>query len=144
MNAPKAAGLTAALALASVAGTALACGGDPMAKNLVAKPPVKSALRSAYLAAHPGVAPAAVSGPVAGRTYYGTVMGDWYAVATFSVAGRASHPTILVRHGNRRDSWHVVRETHGGICGRFVPLPLIDKWYLEQWRNTDCYVEPSA
>jgi hypothetical protein len=141
MNTRKAVGIAAALALASVTGTALACGGDPMAENLVAKPAVKAALVTAYAAAHPG---RSVAGLEHGRTYYGMVGGDWYAVASYSVSGRATKPVILVRHGNRPDRWHVVRETRGGICGRFVPVSMIGVWHLHHVGSTDCFVEPAA
>ena len=114
------------------AGSALACGGGWMGKNLVATPKVKAALRAAYLEAHPG---ARVGSPAPGRTYYGDYSGTRYAVATF---GR--HPTIF--RTDARGRWHVRRETHGGICVDVVPAELIDIWWLEQWSDR-CYVEPA-
>ncbi len=59
-------------------------------------------------------------------------------------SGRATKPVILVRHGNRPDRWHVTRETRGGICGRFVPVPLIGVWHLGTSGGADCFVEPAA
>jgi len=136
-----AAGIASTLALLVLAGAALACGGDPMPENLVATQKVKAALHAAYASRHPG---SQVAGPVRGRTYYGMVGGDWYAVSTFTLAGRTTKPVILVRHGNRPDRWHVVRETRGAVCGRFVPVSLIGVWHLKQVAHTDCFVEPVA
>jgi hypothetical protein len=101
-------------------------------------------LRDAYLRAHPGISPDRVAGPVAGRTYYGAIDRDRYAVATFTVDTHLQYPTILERHFNRPDHWHVVRDTRGGICGRYIPENLIFAWSLTQWRQTDCYLEPTA
>jgi hypothetical protein len=140
MNVRRAVAIAVAVGLAGFAGRAVACGDGPAAENLVATPSVKAALRNAYLEAHRQVDPAQVSGPLPGRTYYGSFGGDWYAVATFAVAGRAPQPAILMHHP--RWKWHVVRETHGGVCARFVPEPLIAIWYLERWRGTSCFVEP--
>ena len=114
------------------AGSALACGGGWMGKNLVATPKVKAALRAAYLEAHPG---ARVGSPALGRTYYGDYSGTRYAVATF---GR--YPTIF--RTDARGRWHVRRETHGGICVDVVPVELIGVWWLEEWSDR-CYVEPA-
>ena len=113
-------------------GSAFACGGGWMGKNLVATPKVKAALRVAYLEAHPG---ARVGSPAPGRTYYGDYSGTRYAVATF---GR--YPTIF--RTDARGRWHVRRETHGGICVDVVPVELIGVWWLEQWSDR-CYVEPA-
>jgi hypothetical protein len=118
-----------------LAAPVLACGDEWMGVNLVATPGVKSALRSAYLAAHPGLSPSRVGGPAPGRTYYGSYSGTRYAVATFGV-----YPTIFRTDLHGR--WHVRRETHGGICTYAVPLELIKVWYLEHWGG-GCYVEPA-
>src|SRR5712691_6751358 len=139
MNARRAVAIAAAVTLAGFAGRAVACGGDPTPVNLVATPAVKAALRTAYLEGHRQIDPAQVSGPLPGRTYYGSFGGDGYAVATFAVRGQAQYPTILMHHPKWK--WHVVRDTHGGVCARFVPPPLIGIWYLEQWRKTDCFLE---
>jgi hypothetical protein len=138
---PAALAAVAAVVLAVLAGRAAACGGEPVAQNLLAPPAVKSALRGAFLAAHPKLDAARVEGPLAGRTYYGSFGGDLYAVATFSVGGRFRGPTILERRMG--GPWKAVRDTHGGVCERFVPQPLIATWYLERWRDTDCYVVPA-
>ena len=135
------AGLASTLALLAFAGAALACGGDPMPENLVATAKVKTALHATYASTHRG---ARVDGPVRGRTYYGTVGGDLYAIATFQIGGRTTKPVILVRHENRPDRWHVARETRGAVCGRFVPVSLIGVWHLKQVAHTDCFVEPAA
>ena len=122
----------AAVAAGVLAGPVLACGDGWMGVNLVLKPGTKSALRRAYLAAHPG---AAVGDPVPGRTYYGSYSGTRYAVATF---GR--YPTIF--RADRHGRWHVRRETHGGICTNVVPIDLIMVWSLEHWGGR-CFVEPA-
>jgi hypothetical protein len=122
----------AAVAAGALAGTVHAgCGDGWMGTNLVATPAVKTALRSAYLAAHPG---SQVGAPVAGRTYYGSYSGTRYAVATFG-----AYPTIFRTdiHG----AWRVRRETHGGICTNVVPIDLIRVWWLAHWGG-NCYVEP--
>jgi hypothetical protein len=130
----------AAVAAGTLASPVLAqCGDGWMGENLVATSGVKTALRSAYLAAHPEYSPAQVGAPVSGRTYYGSYSGTRYAVATFAVAGAPAYPTVFKtdRHGR----WHVRRQTHGGICTNFVPLDLIQVWWLEHWGGR-CFVEP--
>ena len=124
----------AAVATGALAGPVLACGGGWMGVNLVAKPGTKAALRSAYLAAHPGLSPSRVGGPVPGRTYYGSYSGTRYAVATFG-----AYPTIF--RTDQHGRWHVRRETHGGICTNVVPIDLIMAWSLEHWGGR-CFVEP--
>ena len=103
-----------------------------MGENLVLNPGTKSALRTAYLAAHPG---AKVGDPVPGRTYYGSYSGTRYAVATFG-----AYPTIFRTDEHGR--WRVRRETHGGICTNVVPADLIQVWSLTHWGGR-CYVEPA-
>jgi hypothetical protein len=122
----------AVLVAATVAGQASAgCGDGWMGENLVATPGVKTALRTAYVRAHPRVP---VAGPVPGRTYYGSYSGTRYAVATFG-----AYPTIFQTDGRNR--WRVIRETHGGICTDVVPSELIKVWSLQHW-SARCYVEP--
>jgi hypothetical protein len=128
------------VAAAVLAGPVLACGGDPMAMNLVATPSVKTALRSAYLRAHPGLPAARIGAPVAGRTYYGDRMGTRYAVATFVVGPGPAHPTIF--RTDVRGRWHVLRERHGGVCADVVPIELIAIWWLERWDDR-CFVLPA-
>jgi hypothetical protein len=132
----KAARTLAAAAVASglLAGPVLACGDEWMGVNLVATPGVKAALRSAYLAAHPGLSSSRVGGPAPGRTYYGSYSGTRYAVATFG-----AYPTIF--RTDQHGRWRVRRETHGGICTNVVPLDLIVVWSLEHWGGR-CFVEP--
>lgn len=129
-----------ALAAGAIAAPVLACGGGWMGVNLVATTGVKASLRSAYMAAHPRLAPGQVAGPVAGRTYYGDYSGTRYAVATFVVASAPAYPTIFSTDGRGR--WHVRRQTHGGICTDVVPIELIGAWWLERWSDR-CYVEPT-
>jgi hypothetical protein len=126
--------LAVTLVLAGVlTGSAVAaCGDGWMGTNLVATPKVKTALRAAYLEAHPGTR---VGAPLAGRTYYGDYSGTRYAVATFG-----AYPTVF--RTDQRGRWHVRRETHGGICTNVVPIDLIRVWSLLHWGGR-CYVEPA-
>jgi hypothetical protein len=124
--------LLVTVAACAAAGLARAgCGDGWMGVNLVATPKVKSALRSAYVAAHPG---ARVGAPAPGRTYYGSYSGTRYAVATFG-----DYPTIFRTDVHGR--WRVRRETHGGVCTSVVPIDLIRVWSLRHWGGR-CYVEP--
>ena len=133
--------VAAALALLSVAGTALACGGNPMPQTRRATPDLGSTMKATFLAAHPGASSVRVT-----RAHYGTVMGDWFAVVTFTVDGHRQKPTIFARH--HRDGhtgpWYLARQTRGAVCGRYVPVPLIRLWHLDRVHHTDCYVEPGA
>jgi len=128
-----------AVAAGIVAGPVFACGDGWMGVNLVATPGVKAALRSAYIAAHSGVSTSEVSGPVTGRTYYGSYSGTRYAVATFTVGSAATYPTVFRTDGHGR--WQVRRETHGGICTDVVPIDLIRTWWLDHYQGR-CFVEP--
>jgi hypothetical protein len=132
----KAARTLAAAAVASgvLAAPVLACGDEWMGVNLVATPGVKAGLRSAYLAAHPGLDPSRVGAPAPGRTYYGSYSGARYAVASFG-----AYPTIF--RTDQHGRWRVRRETHGGICTNVVPIELISVWWLEHWGGR-CFVEP--
>jgi hypothetical protein len=126
--------LSAIVVAGVLASPVLACGDDPwMGVNLVATPDVKAALHAAYVAAHPRQQ---VGMPVAGRTYYGSYSETRYAVATFG-----AYPTIF--RTDFRGRWHVVRQTHGGICTDVVPVELIKVWWLKRW-DARCYVEPRA
>ena len=109
----------AVVLFSTVAARALACG-DGGSMNDVASPAVKSALVDAFVTAHPrlDLRPSEVT-RLAGHTYYGTMGGSAYAVATFVARGHAWQPTILASYAGRR--WHVIRQTHGGICTRWVP-----------------------
>jgi len=129
----------AAIVAGILAGPVLACGDGWMGVNLVARPSVKAGLRSAYLAAHPGLAPAQVGAPVSGRTYYGSYSGTRYAVATFTVGSAPAYPTIV--RADEHGRWHVRRQTYGGVCSDVVPIDLIRVWSLEHWGGR-CFVEP--
>jgi hypothetical protein len=127
--------------LAALAARALACG-DGGSMNEVASPKLKSALVDAFVTAHPRLLLRAHDvDRLAGHTYYGTMGGSGYAVATFVVRGRVWKPTILASYSGRR--WHVVRQTHGGICSPWVPEELIQMWYLPLSRSSGCHVEPA-
>lgn len=131
----------AVVLFSTVAARALACG-DGGSMNEVASPAVKSALVDAFVTAHPrlDLRPSEVT-RLAGHTYYGTMGGSAYAVATFVARGHAWQPTILASYAGRR--WHVIRQTHGGICTRWVPQELIQVWFLAPDRGSGCYVEPA-
>jgi hypothetical protein len=131
-------------AIAVLATPVLACGdGAIPAHNLRATAAVKAGLRTAFLAAHPGLRPAQVSGPVSGQTYYGRLgdaSGEQFALATFAVAGRAgAYPSIFTRAPHQ--AWRDLRDTHGGICLAYVPPEMVHHWWLEHWSGS-CYVLP--
>jgi hypothetical protein len=129
----------AAVAATAVATPVLACGDGWMGVNLVVTPQVKASLRSAYLDAHPGLSPSRVSGPVSGRTYYGSYSGTYYALATFSAGTAPAYPTIF--RTDTRGRWHVRQQTRGGVCTNVVPTDLIMVWWLEHAKGR-CFVEP--
>jgi hypothetical protein len=130
--------LSVAVAAGVLAGPVLACGDGWMGVNLVATPSVKAALRSAYIAGHPGLASQQVGMPLSGHTYYGSYSDTRYAVATFAVGSAPAYPTIFRTDFHGR--WRVVRQTHGGVCADVVPVELIKVWWLDHWRG-GCYVE---
>jgi hypothetical protein len=138
MNARRIAVAAAALTLSVGAGSALACGGPPMPMTMPWTASLTSTLKSTYAAAHHGVRTLRLT-----RTHSGTIMGDRYAVATVTVNGRRTEPTIFVRH-NGRGSWRITRVTHGAVCGRYVPVPLLELWHMHRLPDTDCYVEQRA
>jgi hypothetical protein len=119
---------------AILAAQASACGDGVVAENLRATPTVKAGLRAAYLTASPGVDPRTVGAPLSGHTYYGRYDGTYYAVATF---GR--YPTVFSHQPH--SAWRVVRQTHGGVCARFVPAEMLaEHWWLRHWGG-DCWVQ---
>jgi hypothetical protein len=131
--------LATALAAAAFATPVLACGDGWMGENLVVTRNVKAGLRSAYLVAHPSLLPGRVSGPVSGRTYYGSYSGTRYAVATFTTGSGAAYPTIF--RTDSRGRWHVRQQTRGEICTNVVPTDLVMVWWLEP-TNGRCFVLP--
>jgi hypothetical protein len=128
-----------AVAAATFATPVLACGDGWMGENLVVTQNVKAGLRSAYLAAHPSLPPGRVSGPISGRTYYGSYSGTRYAVATFTTGSGARYPTIF--RTDSRGRWHVRQQTRGEICTNVVPTDLVMVWWLEP-TNGRCFVIP--
>ena len=103
---------------------------------------MKSALVDAFVTAHPKLhLRAAEVTRLAGHTYYGTMGGSGYAVASFVVRGRVWQPTILASYSGRR--WHVVRQTQGAVCTPWVPQEVIQVWYLAPGHDSACYVEPA-
>jgi hypothetical protein len=99
-----------------VAAPVLAYGDGSIALDLVATPTLKAQLRSAFLAAHPGVAPSEVGSPFPGRTYYGSYSDVPYAVATFSITGARAYPTVFKM--DRRGRWHVRTDARRRLYGR--------------------------
>ena len=112
----------AVLACAPVA----AAGGGPV--NLVATPAVKSALRAAFLKAHPTLAPSRLRGPIKGETYYGRYGDAEYALAVFSVplTGTTDQPELFRRPAGAR--WRDLGDTGGEVCPSWVPVPLLRLW----------------
>jgi hypothetical protein len=127
--------IATAVAAAAFATPVLACGDGWMGENLVVTQNVKAGLRSAYLAAHPSLPSSRVSGPISGRTYYGSYSGTRYAVATFG----AGYPTIF--RTDSRGRWHVRQQTRGEICTNVVPTDLVMVWWLEPTHGR-CFAIP--
>jgi hypothetical protein len=116
------------LAIGGIAAALLAGGGG--ARNLVATPAVKAALRSAFVHAHSRFAAAQIKGPLPGTTYYGSAGGFEYAVATFSVPRFATQdqPEIFRRTAGGR--WRDLGDTGGDVCPGVVPLSLLRVWHF--------------
>jgi hypothetical protein len=126
--------VAASAAALAAAAPVLGCGDGPNGVNLVATPAVKAALVQAY-AARTGVQAQLVPG----RTYYGSHVGTWYAVASFQLASGPSLPVVFAT--DPRGRWRVSRLTHGGVCTDAVPIDLIHVWWLRHWGGR-CFVEP--
>jgi hypothetical protein len=128
----------AAAALIVAAPAAWAGGG---ARNLVATPSVKAALRTSFLRAHPRLPPAKVKGPLRGLTYYGSYSGVEYALATFSIPrfGTQDQPELFRRAPG--GNWHDRGDTGGDVCPAWIPAPLLRLWDWQ--REPDgCYTPP--
>jgi hypothetical protein len=141
MNPRKATGTIAVLALLSLAGGALACGGNPMPEARTSNPALGAEMKATYRVAHPGARSVQVN-----RARYGSIMGDWYAVVTLTVNGSKLKPTIFARHHRNHHTgpWYLARQTRGAVCGRYIPVPLIQVWHLQRVHHTDCFVEPGT
>jgi hypothetical protein len=115
--------LVALLIAASTAGAAA-----PVARNLVATPAVKSALRTTLLARLPAAERAKVRGPLPDRTYYGSYGATRYALAVFSFphTGTTDQPEVFVKRPGKR--W-VDRGDTGGCLAK-IPAPLLRVWRL--------------
>jgi hypothetical protein len=100
------------------------------ARNLVATPKVKQALRAAFLAKSGRTR--GIKGPLKGTTYYGSYRGREYAFATFSVPrfGTQDQPEVFSRVAGGR--WFDRGDTGGEICPGWIPLPLIKVWKLHR------------
>jgi len=131
--------IAAGVAAVAFASPVLACGDGWMGENLAVTQNVKAGLRSAYLAAHPSLPPSRVTGPISGRTYYGSYSGTRYAVASFTTGSGAAYPTIF--RTDSRGRWHVRQETRGEICTNVVPTDLVMVWWLDP-ANARCFVIP--
>ena len=120
---------TVALLSGPAAGTYAA----PIARNLVATPGVKAALRAAHLAVLPPAQRAGVRGPLKGTTYYGSV-GSWrYALATFSHpgVGTTDQPELFSRAPGR--GWRDRGDTGGCLGKGIVPRALLKLWHLRSY-----------
>jgi hypothetical protein len=124
--------------LGSVGLLATPAGAADGARNLVATPSVKAALRTAFLHAHPKLPPAKVAGPLKGRTYYGSYRGREYALAVFSIPrfGTTDQPELFRRPAG--GAWRDLGDTGGDVCPPYVPLPLIKVWRLKP-AGSGCY-----
>lgn len=119
----------AAVAVAcAVAGTASAATA-PVARNLVATPAVKAALRAALVARLPVTQREKVRGPLPGRTYYGSYGPTRYALAVFSFPGTGTtdQPEVFDRPPGK--PWQDRGDTGG--CLRKIPAPLRRVWRLD-------------
>src|SRR3954466_13940443 len=107
--------VAAVLAFLSVAGAALACGGNPMPQTRRSTPDLGATMRATFLAAHPGARSVQVT-----RAHYGSIMGDWFAGVPLKVNGHKQKPTIFARHhrDNHTGPWYLARQTRGAVCGR--------------------------
>lgn len=125
----------AALALAAPAARA------DDARNLVATPAVKAALRAAFVHAHPRYTAAQVRGPAKGRTYYGRYGGVEYALAVFSIPlfGTQDQPELFRRKAG--GAWQDRGDTGGDVCPGWLPLPLLKVWHLPA-AGSGCYYVP--
>jgi hypothetical protein len=130
--------LVTAVAAAAFAAPVLACGDGWMGENLVVTPSVKAGLRTAYLTAHPNLAPSRVTGPLPG-TYYGSYSGTRYALATFTTGAGTPYPTVF--RTDSRGRWHVRQQTRGEICTNVVPTDLVMAWWLEPMKGR-CFLVP--
>jgi hypothetical protein len=104
--------------------------GTPVARNLVATPAVKAALRAAHLARVPRSDRAATRGPLKGTTYYGAV-GSWrYALATFSHprVGTTDQPELFSKAPGR--TWRDRGDTGGCLSKGIIPRALLRLWHL--------------
>jgi hypothetical protein len=98
------------------------------AKNLVATPQIKTALRAAFLASHPQLVPTSVTGPILGKTYYGSSGSTLYALAVFSLpkTGETDQPEAFMRPSGK--AWIDKGETGG--CLNAMPATLLHVWRL--------------
>jgi hypothetical protein len=102
----------------------------PVARNLVATPAVKAALRAAHLARVPRAQRAAIRGPLRGTTYYGSY-GSWrYALATFSHprVGTTDQPELFSKAPGR--AWRDRGDTGGCLSQGIIPRALLRVWHL--------------
>jgi hypothetical protein len=131
----------AGLAPASAPGRARAAFGPatgtarPKAVNLVVTPPVRRAIRAAFVRAHADMTPSAIKGPLKGSVYYARYGRAYWALATFSLprVGTTDQPEVFRRPAGGR--WLDRGDTGGELCK--VPRPVVAVWHLLD-RRTGC------
>ncbi len=103
----------------------------PIARNLVATPRVKAALRAAHLALLPPSQRAGVRGPLKGTTYYGSFGSGRYALTTFSHpgVGTTDQPELFSKAPGR--GWRDRGDTGGCLSQGIIPRALLKVWRLQ-------------
>lgn len=99
------------------------------ARNLTATSDMKGAIRAAFITSH-NMADGEVTGPLAGKTYYGSFRGKEWAVATFSTAGTGTTDQPEVFNRRPGGTWVDRGDTGGAVCDK-VPRPMLHVWRLE-------------
>ena len=105
----------------------------PIARNLVATPKVKAALRAAHLRTLPLLDRAATRGPLRHSTYYGSYGNRRYALATFwhPRVGTTDQPELFGRAPGH--AWHDYGDTGGCLTRGILPPALLRLWHLRSY-----------
>jgi len=113
--------------------------------NELATPAVKARLRTAYLSTMPSVQPADVTGPILGKTYFGSLGECRYAVAMFSSTqtGTTDQPEMFDQSAND-GPWIDRGDTAGGcIKTSVIRAPLLRLWRFTP-SSSSCFTPPSS
>ena len=115
------------------AGADARTGATPIAKNLVATPKVKTALRATHLRTLPLSDRAATRGPLPRSTYYGSYGSRRYALATFSDprVGTTDQPELFSKAPG--GAWRDRGDTGGCLTKGIIPRALIRVWHLSSY-----------